>query len=112
MHFGPDYSLQVQCVNNVTFINNSVTLSLQPFSIFQTYFYMNKMKKAGLIIIVAGALLTIFTAFSFFTRQEIVKIGDLVITANKSHNFRWSPLIGIGIMGIGGVFVWQSPKKQ
>jgi hypothetical protein len=68
------------------------------------------MKKAGLIIILIGLILTIFTAVSFFTREDIVKIGDLKITANKPHNYCWSPLIGIAVMAIGGVFVWQGKK--
>ncbi len=69
------------------------------------------MKKAGIIIILVGLLLTIFTTVSFFTREDIVKIGDLKITANKPHNFKWSPFIGIAIMAVGGVFVWQGNKK-
>jgi len=69
------------------------------------------MKKAGIIIILIGLILTIFTAVSFFTREDIVKIGDLKITANKPHNYSWSPLIGIAVMAIGGVFVWQGYKK-
>jgi len=69
------------------------------------------MKKIGAIIILVGLLLTIFTTISFFTREDIVKIGDLKVTVNKPHVFRWSPLIGIGVMAVGGVFVWQGSKK-
>lgn len=35
------------------------------------------MKRIGLIIILVGLLLTIFTTFSFFTREEVVKIGSI-----------------------------------
>lgn len=69
------------------------------------------MKRIGIIVILVGLLLTIFTTFSFFTREEVVKIGDLKITADKPHNFRWSPFIGIAVMAVGGVFVWQGSKK-
>jgi hypothetical protein len=69
------------------------------------------MKRAGIIIILIGLILTIFTTFSFFTREEVVKIGDLKITANKPHSFRWSPFIGIAVMAVGGVFVWQGSKR-
>ncbi len=69
------------------------------------------MKRIGLIIILVGLLLTIFTTFSFFTREEVVKIGDLKITADKPHNFRWSPFIGVAVMAVGGVFVWQGNRK-
>jgi hypothetical protein len=69
------------------------------------------MKKVGIVIIILGLLLTIFTAATFFTREKVVDIGEVHITANKKHNLRWSPLIGIAVMGIGAVIVWQGPKK-
>ncbi|MFZ0281265.1 MAG: hypothetical protein WAL29_06435 [Bacteroidales bacterium] len=69
------------------------------------------MKKAGIVIIIIGLLLTIFTAFTFFTREKVVDIGQLEITANKRHHLKWSPLIGIAVMGVGGLVFWQSPKK-
>jgi hypothetical protein len=68
------------------------------------------MKKTALVIIILGLLLTIFTAFTFFTREKVVDIGSLKITANKPHHLKWSPLIGIAVMGIGGIIYWQSPK--
>lgn len=69
------------------------------------------MKKIGTIIILVGLLLTIFTTFSFFTREDVVKIGDLKIITNKPHKFRWSPVIGIAVMAVGGVFIWQGYKR-
>jgi hypothetical protein len=69
------------------------------------------MKKAGIVVIILGLLLTIFTAVTFFTREKVVDIGEVHITANKKHNLRWSPLIGIAVMGIGAVIVWQGPEK-
>ena len=69
------------------------------------------MKKVGIIILVLGLLLTIFTAITFFTREKVVDIGSLKITANKPHHLNWSPLIGIAVMGVGGVVILMSPKK-
>ena len=69
------------------------------------------MKKAGIVIIIVGLLLTIFTAFTFFTREKVVDFGKVEITANKRHNLNWSPLIGIAVMGIGGVVLLVSSKK-
>ncbi|MGA2407198.1 MAG: hypothetical protein ABSF81_10675 [Bacteroidales bacterium] len=69
------------------------------------------MKKAGIFIIILGLALTIFSAVTFFTREKVVDIGSLKITANKAHHLSWSPLIGIAIMGVGGVVVLMSPKK-
>ena len=69
------------------------------------------MKTAGIFIIVIGLLLTIFTAFTFFTKEKVVDIGKVEITADKSHHLNWSPLIGVAVMVIGGVVLWQSSKK-
>ena len=69
------------------------------------------MKKAGIFIIILGAALTIFTAITFFTREKIVDIGNLKITANKPHHLSWSPLIGIAVMVVGGVVVLVSNKR-
>jgi len=69
------------------------------------------MKKTGIFIILVGLALTIFTTITFFTREKVVDLGKVEITRNKPHNLKWSPLIGIAVMGIGGLVLWQSYKK-
>jgi len=69
------------------------------------------MKKAGIFIILVGLVLTIITAFTFFTREKVADIGTVKIIRDKPHHLAWSPLIGIAVMGIGGVVVFLSPKK-
>jgi hypothetical protein len=70
------------------------------------------MKKLGILILIVGLALTIFTAITFFTREKVVDIGSLKITTNKPHHLSWSPLIGIAVMGVGGVVILISSKKQ
>ena len=69
------------------------------------------MKKAGILILIAGLILTIFTAFTVFTREKVVDIGSLEITAKKPHHLNWSPLFGIAVMGVGGIMFLMAPKK-
>lgn len=69
------------------------------------------MKKTGIALVVLGLVLTIFSAITFFTREKVVDIGSLKITANKPHHLSWSPLIGIAVMGVGGVVIFVSNKK-
>jgi len=69
------------------------------------------MKKLGIVLILVGLVLTIFTTVTFFTRERVAKIGDINITANKKHNLKWTPLLGIAVMAVGGVITWQSAKK-
>jgi len=70
------------------------------------------MKIAAVIIILLGLGLTIVTATTFFTKENVVDIGKIEITRNKPHHLNWSPLIGIAVMGIGGVLLWKSYGKQ
>jgi len=70
------------------------------------------MKTTGIVIIIIGILLTIFTAFSFFTKEKVVDIGKLEITRDKPHNINWSPLIGVAVIGAGGIILWRSGKRS
>ena len=69
------------------------------------------MKKVGIIILLLGLGLTIFTTVTYFTKEKVVDIGKVEITRNKPHRLNWSPLIGIAVMGIGGIVLWQASKK-
>jgi hypothetical protein len=69
------------------------------------------MKKVGIFIIILGIALTIFTAFTVFTKEKVVDLGVIEITKSNPHHLNWSPLIGVAVMAIGGVIVWQSDKK-
>jgi hypothetical protein len=69
------------------------------------------MKKAGIVIIILGLVLTIFTTITFFTREKVVDIGSVKIIRNKQHRLDWSPITGIAVMGIGGLIFLISNKK-
>jgi LPXTG-motif cell wall-anchored protein len=70
------------------------------------------MKKTGLVIMLIGLCLTIYTAFTFFTKEKVIDIGTVEITRNKPYHLNWSPWIGIAVMGIGGVVLWKTSKKE
>jgi hypothetical protein len=70
------------------------------------------MKRTGVIILIIGLLITVFTGFSFITREKVVDLGDLEITQNKDHGITWSPLIGVVVMVVGGgVYLVGTNKK-
>lgn len=67
------------------------------------------MKKSGIVLLVIGIIFTIFTGFNFITKEKVVDIGEIQISRDKKHSFGWSPLIGVGIMLIGGsMYFWGS----
>lgn len=69
------------------------------------------MKKAGIVILIIGLALTIFTTVTYFTREKIVDMGEIQISANKRHKLNWSPFIGIAVMAVGGVLILVPSKR-
>lgn len=69
------------------------------------------MRKLGIVILVIGILLTVFTGFKFITKEKVLDVGELQITRDKKHSFAWSPLIGIAVMVVGGGILLFGEKK-
>lgn len=69
------------------------------------------MKLTGIALLIIGILLTVFTTFKYFTKEKVVDLGVVEITADKPHDFSWSPILGIVIIGVGGLVLWQASKK-
>lgn len=68
-------------------------------------------KTIGLIIIVIGLVMTLYTGFNYVTREKVIDIGEIEVTADKEHTASWSPFIGVGVMVIGGVVFLAGRKK-
>jgi hypothetical protein len=69
------------------------------------------MKAAGIVLIFIGLLLTIFTAVKFFTKEKVVDFGKVEISRDKPVSLNWSPVLGVVLIGIGGIVVWQASRK-
>lgn len=70
------------------------------------------MKTTGIALLIIGLVLTIFTTFKYFTKEKVVDLGTVEITSQKKHEVNWSPLWGIAVMGVGGVFLVLASKKK
>lgn len=70
------------------------------------------MKIIGILLLAVGIGLTIFTTAQYFTHEKVADLGNVEITNNKSHNLSWSPLVGLLVIGVGGLVLWQSTKKS
>lgn len=70
------------------------------------------MKTTGLIVLIAGVILTVFTTFKYYTKEEVIEIGNVEITREKPNRVSWSPWIGVLVMIAGGVIIWQAGKKS
>jgi hypothetical protein len=69
------------------------------------------MKKIGLVVLVIGLLITLFTGFKYITREKVVDLGEIQISRDKTNRVSWSPLVGVAVMVIGGGMFLLGPKE-
>ncbi len=69
------------------------------------------MKNLGVILLVIGILLTIYSTFTFFTKEKVVDIGKVEITRDKKHTVNWSPYVGVALIAAGGLIMWKGGKR-
>ena len=70
------------------------------------------MKITGIIIMIMGLGMTVFTTISYFTREKVLQVGTVEITANQPQSMSWSPFIGLAIMVVGAFLILQARKKN
>jgi hypothetical protein len=70
------------------------------------------MKTAGIILLIVGLIMTLYTSFSYVTREKVVDLGELEISADREHTVNWQPYVGIGAMIIGGIVLLLVRKKS
>lgn len=68
------------------------------------------MKTVGIVVIIVGAIMMVYTGFTYVTKEKVVDIGPVEINQEKSHPVQWSPIIG-GILIVGGILLVAVDKK-
>lgn len=71
-----------------------------------------KTKTTGILLIVTGALVVIFTGVRLLKIEEILNIGNSGIASSWSDAFLWSPFFGICIILAGIGFCVLSLTKR
>jgi hypothetical protein len=69
------------------------------------------MKQAGIVILLVGLLMTLYSGFSYFTKEKVVDLGSIEITRDKEHAVDWQPYVGIGVMIAGGAILVFSKRR-
>jgi uncharacterized membrane protein YidH (DUF202 family) len=70
------------------------------------------MKTAGIILIIVGLLMTLYTGFNYVTKEKVVDLGKIEITKDDEHNVHWQPYFGIGMIVVGGIVLILDKKKS
>ncbi len=69
------------------------------------------MRTAGIVFIVIGAIMLIWTGFTYTKKEKIIDAGPLEVSADKQKTVSWPPYAG-GILLIGGIALVALDKKR
>jgi uncharacterized membrane protein len=65
----------------------------------------------GIVLIIAGVVMLIWTGFTYTKKEKIVDAGPLQISADRQKTVNWPPYLG-GILLIGGIVIVATAKKS
>ncbi|KQR67403.1 hypothetical protein [Pedobacter sp. Leaf176] len=68
-------------------------------------------KTVGLILIIVGIAMLVWTGFTYTRKEKIVDAGPIQISADKEKSVNWPPYVG-GIILVAGVFVFVASKRK
>ena len=68
-------------------------------------------KTVGLILIIVGISMLVWTGFTYTRKEKIVDAGPIQISADKEKSVNWPPYVG-GLILVAGVFVFVASKKK
>jgi hypothetical protein len=68
------------------------------------------MRTLGIILIVIGAAMTIFTGFTLITKKEVADLGPVEINKEEKTPVNWSPIAG-GVLLVAGIVILLSNKR-
>jgi hypothetical protein len=69
------------------------------------------MKTAGIIFLIAGLLMTLYSGFSYVTNEKVSPSREYELTQDNRGTVNWQPYVGIGVMIMGGALIMLGRKK-
>lgn len=67
-------------------------------------------KTIGIILVVLGLVMMVYTGFTYVTTEKVVDIGPIEIEKKKNNPVEWSPIVGLVLL-VGGIIVISRHKK-
>ena len=68
-------------------------------------------RTVGLILIIAGIAMLVWTGFSYTKKEKIVDAGPIQISADRQKSVAWPPYVG-GIILVVGALIFISARKR
>lgn len=67
-------------------------------------------RTVGIILVIIGAVMLIWTGFTYTKKEKVVDVGPIEISADKQESVNWPPYIG-GVLLVGGLVIIMTAKK-
>lgn len=71
-----------------------------------------KTRTIGIVIIVIGIIMTVYTGFNYVTTEKVVDLGPIEINKKQNHPLQWKPVLGMLIVAVGGVLVVKGGRTK
>jgi len=69
------------------------------------------MKTIGIILLVLGACMLIWTGFTYTKKEKIIDVGPLQVSADKQERVNWPPYLGAALI-VGGIVIFAVSKRS
>jgi uncharacterized membrane protein len=67
-------------------------------------------KTIGIVLIIIGAVMLIWTGFTYTKKEKIIDTGPIQVSADRQKTVNWPPYLG-GILLLGGIVIVVTSKK-
>jgi uncharacterized membrane protein len=67
-------------------------------------------RTVGILLVILGAVMLIWTGFTYTKKEKVVDAGPIEISADKQESVNWPPYIG-GVLLVGGLVIIMTAKK-
>ena len=70
------------------------------------------MKALGIVLMLAGVLALAYGGFSWTTHKKAIDMGPLQVERTKQHTVLLPPILGVGGLLLGGLFVVLGNRQR
>lgn len=68
------------------------------------------MRPLGIILIILGILALVYTGFEYTTKEKVLDVGPLEVSAEKEKTVSWPPIVGVVLLA-GGIIILATSRK-
>jgi uncharacterized membrane protein len=68
-------------------------------------------KSLGVIFIVLGLILLVWTGFTYTQKEKIIDAGPIQVSADKEKSVNWPPYLG-GIVLVAGIVIFINSRQK